>query len=349
MNFSSKNIRFILLVVIVPIIVGTLWFRESNHKIKIAHNLSYSSLQTNILRMFTDNVEMETNNEIKFEQNLTEEMRWPGSRLSELSETGASDMSVFLLSAFAPDLSVFSANTLPYLAENFDQSKALWAVNKNSIQEEMDRQNLIPLFIMTCPPQGLFLKKPLKDEKDLSKIKIRVFDKLGFTFVQQMGFTPVYIENKQMTDAIKSGKVDGALGSKTHFYDYNFITFLPYYYELNFMLPRYIVVMNKKVFQELPDEKREAILTNAAFTGSMSWRLAAADEYKKTMIMRNKYEPVPQWFKEKALKVASEIISDWIEIKDAHKKTLKNYETYLKENHIQPPQILKKVSTLYNS
>ncbi len=343
MNLSSKNIRFILAVIIVPIIISVIWFHESNKKLIIAHSLYDSSLQTNILRIFTDNVELATNNEIKFELSKTEEMLWPGSRLSELAETGKVDISNFLLSAFSPDLTPFSANSLPYIAQNFDQAKALSEVSQPYLEKTLSKNNLMLLFFIPWPPQGLFLKKPLTNDTDLKKIKIRVFDKIGHDFIQKIGFTPVLTENHEISKALDQGSIDGSLGSKTHFYDFGYTRTLPYFYDLKLMLPKYAVVMNKEVFQNLPDEKQQAILENANFTDSISWRLSAADEYKKTMIMKKDYQKPPQWLLEKTGEASVEIISEWMAANEENKALLRDYKRYLQENNITAPHILRKI------
>lgn len=296
------------------------------------------------MRLFTDNVELDTNDEIHFQISRTEEVLWPGSRLSELAETGKVDISSFLLSAFSPEPTPFCAGSLPFVARNFDQAKALWVVQKSYIGKTLNENNMMPLFVVPWPPQGLFLKKPLTKNQDLQKIKIRVFDKMGYAFIQKMGFTPVLTENHEISKAIGNGSVDGSLGSKTHFYDFNYINTLPYYYDLKLMLPKYIVVMNKKSFQRLPDEKQQAILKNAHFTSSLSWRLNIADEYKKTMIMKKSYEKIPAWFKQKARRVSIEIIFDWVKAHPQNKALLKEYKRYLRENNIAPPEILNKIS-----
>ena len=346
MKFSHKNIRFIIAIIFAPVIVGLIWFHESNKKINIAHNFFNSSLQTNTLRIFTDNIELETNNEINFQTSKIEEVLWPASRLSELAETGEVDISIFLLSSFSPDFTPFDASNLPFVTQNYELAKALWVVNESYIKKKLAEKNLRALFIIPQAPQGLFLKQPLEKIQDLKKLKIRVFDKVGYSFIEKMGFTPVILEKHEMKKAIEFGYVDGSLGGKPDFYDFNFIDILPHYYDLKIMLPKYVAVMNQKSFEKLPDEKQQAILKNADFTNSISWRFSMADEHKKTMIMKRKYNKLPAWFIKKAEQVSVEIIAEWIEATSENRDLLKNYKRYLKENHINPPKILNKISGL---
>ena len=84
-----------------------------------------------------------------------------GNEIKRAVQTGQAPIGERLLSAHENEEAVFGFDSVPFLATSFEASDQLWEAAKPTIEEILDEQNLVLLYSVPWPPQGLYTKKPL--------------------------------------------------------------------------------------------------------------------------------------------------------------------------------------------
>ena len=91
-----------------------------------------------------------------------------GGDIKRAIQTGQAPIGERLLSGHQNENAVFGFDSVPFLATSFDDSAKLYAAAKPTMEKLLDEQNLVLLYAVAWPPQGLYFKK----EVNLSLIHI---------------------------------------------------------------------------------------------------------------------------------------------------------------------------------
>ena len=146
-------------------------------------------------------------------------------------QTGQAPIGEVLLSNFENEDPVYGVDVVPFLASSFAESKKLWAAQRPIIDKKAAAQNMIVLFAVPWPPQGLYAKKEVNQLTDMKGMKFRAYNRGTSRIAELTGAQPITIQAAELSQALATGKVDsfissGATGvdSKvweqlTHFYD----------------------------------------------------------------------------------------------------------------------------------
>ena len=100
-----------------------------------------------------------------------------------------------------------------------------------------------------------------------------------------MGTETVLVETPELSGAVQSGKVTGVFTSPAQSVDTRIWEKLPWFYPLNAWLPRNVVIVNKKMLDELKPNARDAVIRAAAAAEERGWALSErnAAETLKTL------------------------------------------------------------------
>ena len=79
-----------------------------------------------------------------------------------------------------------------------------------------------------------------------------------------MGTETVLVKKPELSGAVQSGKVTGVFTSPAQSVDTRIWEKLPWFYPLNAWLPRNLVMVNKKMIDELKPNERDAVIRAAS-------------------------------------------------------------------------------------
>ncbi len=191
----------------------------------------------------------------------------------------------FFLSRLANEDAAFGLDSLPFLAASYDEAERLWAAQKPIITELLARQNLMPLFAVPWPAQGLYTKKEIRTVDDLAGLKFRAYNAALETFATLVGASPTQVEAPDIPQAFATGQVEAMITSPSTGVSSKAWDFLTHYSPINAWVPKNIVVVNKKAFDALDPEIRQAVLDAAARAEARGWEMSRAEADAKTAIL----------------------------------------------------------------
>ena len=208
-----------------------------------------------------------------------------GGEIKRAIQTGQAPIGERLLSAHANENPLFGFDSVPFLATSFDDSALLWKAAKPVIQELMSDQNLVLLYSVPWPPQGLYFKKSVSSAADMKGIKFRTYNSMGGKMAELAGMQPVQIEAAELMQALSRGVADGFISSGSTGYDRKVWEHLTHFYDVNAWLPRNYVFANKESWDGLSEGERNIVLGLSALAERAGTAEARrlADWYKKQL------------------------------------------------------------------
>lgn len=188
----------------------------------------------------------------------------------------------FFLSRLSNENAAYGMDSEPFLATSYEDAAKLWAAQKPIVTELLAKQNLIPLFSVPWPPQGLYTKGEIKTTADLSGLKFRAYNAALEKFAQLAGAAPTQVEAPDIPQAFSTGQVEAMItspstGANTKAWDY-----VSHYTPINAWVPKNIVVVNKAAFDDLSEDVQKAVMDAASAAEARGLEMSKAETEAKT-------------------------------------------------------------------
>jgi TRAP-type C4-dicarboxylate transport system substrate-binding protein len=187
-----------------------------------------------------------------------------GADIKRAVQTGQALIGERLLSAHANEEPLFGVDSIPFLASSFEDSDKLWVATRPALEELLDSQNMVLLYSVPWPPQGLYTKKEINAASDLEGVKFRAYNAATARMAELTGAVPVQIEAAELSQALATGVAESFISSGSTGYDSKVWEQLTHWYEVNAWLPRNHILVNKQAWDGLDDDSRQALLDCAA-------------------------------------------------------------------------------------
>ena len=182
-----------------------------------------------------------------------------GNEIKRAVQTGQALIGERLLSAHQNENAVFGFDSVPFLATSFDASEKLWQAARPTIEKIMADQNLILLYAVPWPPQGMYFKRGIDGVADMAGIKFRAYNAATSRLAELAGMLPVQIEAAELTQALATGVAEAFISSGSTGYDRKVWEHLSHFYEVNAWLPRNYVFANRDSWEELDESTRNIV------------------------------------------------------------------------------------------
>jgi len=182
-----------------------------------------------------------------------------GNEIKRAVQTGQAPIGERLLSAHQNENALFGADSIPFLATSYAASDKLWKIAKPKLNEIMDKQNLVLLYSVPWPAQGLYFKKPINSVADAKGIKFRGYNAATNELARLMGMNPVQIEAAELVQALATGVAEAFVSSGSTGYDRKVWEHLGYFYDVQAWLPRNYVFANKDAWNALDESTRNIV------------------------------------------------------------------------------------------
>ena len=187
-----------------------------------------------------------------------------GNEIKRAVQTGQAPIGERLLSAHQNEEAVFGFDSVPFLATSYEASDKLWEAARPIIEETLDEQNMVLLYAVPWPPQGIYTKKPLESASDLQGVKFRSYNAATARMAELMGAVPVQIEEAELSQALATGVADSFISSGSTGYDRKVWEHVTHWYDVAAWLPRNAVFVNKDAWQALDEVTQQALQDCAA-------------------------------------------------------------------------------------
>ncbi len=198
--------------------------------------------------------------------NARESLEGMQSGTIEISKVAAA-----ALSSFCPEFSIFS---LPYVFVSKDEIKAALEGKVGQIFEEsLHKAGFELLAYYDTGFRSIFnSNKPIKTLSDIKGMKIRVMnDPIMIDSINALGALATPLAYSELYTALKQGVVDGAEQPPVALYAQKFYEVSKYFSLTNHFYDLNVVVMSKRVYDNLSGDQQKVIKEAAAETQEFEW------------------------------------------------------------------------------
>ncbi|MCZ4282472.1 TRAP transporter substrate-binding protein [Kiloniella laminariae] len=221
----------------------------------------------------------------------------------------------FFLSLLSNEHEAFGADSLPFLATNYDDAERLWAAQKPVITKLLDKQGLMPLYSVPWPPQGLYTNKEINSVADLKGLKFRAYNATLEKFAQLTGAAPTQVEVPDIPQAYTTGRVEAMITSPSTGANSKAWDFVSHYTHIQAWVPKNIVVINKSAWRKLDEATQAAVLDAAQKAEQRGWAMSKAETDAQIQVMQDNgvtiVNPPSEQLVQDLKAVGAEMLKDW--------------------------------------
>lgn len=230
-------------------------------------------------------------------------------------QTGQAQIGEVLMSLLENENPVFGADAVPFVATGFDASWKLWQAQRPVVEKILAGQGIKLLYAVAWPPQGIYTKKPLNTVADMKGLKWRAYNPATTRIAQQVGAQPLTIQAAELSQALSTGVVDSFMSSGATGVDSKVWESLTHFATADAWLPKNMVIVNQKEFDQLDSATKEAIVTAAKVAEERGWkRMRDYTTESLNTLRTNKitvYEPSPA-LKAELSKLGETMLNEWL-------------------------------------
>ena len=186
-----------------------------------------------------------------------------GGEIKRAVQSGEAPIGERLLSAHQNENPVFGFDSVPLLATSFEASDKLWRAARSRLTKILAEQNLVLLYSVPWPPQGMYFKRAIGGVADMRGVKFRAYNAATARFAKLAGMPSVHIELVELDRALASGKVEAFISSSATAYDLKQWKHVSHFYDLRAWLPRNYVFANKRAFDALDAHAQNCLRSSA--------------------------------------------------------------------------------------
>jgi len=274
-----------------------------------------SNFHTVNIRQFADDVREATDGELDITVHSSGSLiKHP--EIKNSVRRGLVPIGELIMSRLANEDPLFEVDSVPYLASDYDQAWKLWQASKDVLAKRLEGQRLKLLFAVPWPPQGIYTQFEVKTGEELKGVKMRAYNKSSERLAELLGALPTQVEVPDIPTAFGTGRVDAMItspstGANTRAWDY-----LTHFNHAQLWLPKNMVIVNAKAFNDLSEEAQKALEGAAEVAEKRGWEASKAETEAKIKIMRDNgikvSEPSPQLVKN-LKKIGETMTEEWLE------------------------------------
>ncbi|MBE0598956.1 MAG: TRAP transporter substrate-binding protein [Desulfuromonadales bacterium] len=291
----------------------------------------------NALKPWVAQVEKATNGRVKIEVYYSQSLA-KGKDTWAAVKDGIADLG-WCFHGYWPGMTPLSdAVSLPALpfASAEAGSEAFWRLYENfpAIHNEFSPNKVLALFIST-PYTLISAKKKIEKLEDLQGMKIRATGGPPTVQLQSFGGVPVLIPMPDTYVSLQKGVIDGMEAPWEAIHGFRLYEVVSHYTEAPLPATYFSLVMNKKKWDQLPQDVQTAIMSVSGVEGSRFWGANFFDSAKQAVLAEAKKAGNPI----SVYNLPEKERERWIEVggKPIWKEWVGEME---KKGHAEAPQIL---------
>jgi TRAP-type C4-dicarboxylate transport system substrate-binding protein len=220
---------------------------------------------------------------------------FPHSEIKGAVRNRSVPMGEFFLSLLANEDLAFGIDSQPFVATSYEDAAKLWTAQEPVITKLLAEQDLMPLFSVPWPAQGLYTNGEVATVADLNGLRFRAYNAALEEFATLAGAAPVQIEASDIPQAFATGQVAAMITSPSTGVNSTAWDFVTHYTPINAWVPKNIVVVNKRMFDGLDAATQTAVLEAAAAAQTRGWEMSTAEAESMTAALADNgitvYEP----------------------------------------------------------
>lgn len=217
---------------------------------------------------------------------------------------GVTDIAFMFAWAYSPQLDLIDALSIPFAAPNAEvASRATWKLYEAfpEIQNQWKDVKLLSTWT-TAPYYFTSTKKEIKTLEDFKGMKIRTTGGILTEMVKLFGGSPMTVPLPNAYENLQKGVIDGLACNSEIVLGFRTYEVTPYFTFAPSTIVTQQLIMNKKVWQRLPQEIQEQIMSVSGEQGAIRFGGGAFDRsddllddaLAKENVTINRYTPPPE-------------------------------------------------------
>jgi len=243
-----------------------------------------STFHTVNIRQFAADVETATNGGLTITVHSAGSL-FPDGEIKNAVRSRKVAAGEFFLSTLSNEDLAFGIDSQPFVATSYADAMKLWAAQKPVITELLAKQDLMPLFSVPWPAQGLYTNGEITNVDCLAGLRFRAYNAALEQFATLAKAAPVQVEASEIAPAFATGQVEAMIRSPSTGANSKAWDFVSHYTAIDAWVPKNIVVVNKRVFDRLDGDTQAAVLAVVAAAETRGWEMSAAEAAEETQTM----------------------------------------------------------------
>ena len=182
-----------------------------------------------------------------------------GADIKRAVQTGQVPIGERLLSGHQNENALFGVDSIPFLVSSFEEHDVLWEIAEPYIEDLLAEQNLVLLYSVPWPPQGLYFNQEVNSVADMEGIRFRSYSNATNRLAELTGMLPVTIEAAEISQAFATGVASSMVSSGATGYDRRVWESLSHFYEVDAWLPRNYIMVNAEVWEGTSEANQNVI------------------------------------------------------------------------------------------
>lgn len=179
-----------------------------------------------------------------------------------------------LLTNYANEDPIYALDGLPFLATGYDAAWKLYQAQKPVLSKKLEAQGMMLLFTVAWPPQGIYANNEINSVDDLKGLKWRAYSPVTARIADLVGAQPVTIQQAELAQAMATGVVNAFMTSGSTGWDTKVYEYMKRFYDTQAWLPKNAILINKKAFDALDQNNKDALLKAAEAAEKRGWELS---------------------------------------------------------------------------
>jgi TRAP-type C4-dicarboxylate transport system substrate-binding protein len=185
---------------------------------------------------------------------------------------GQAQAGEILLVNFENEDPLYGLDGVPFLATSYGESLKLYKASRKALSDKLAKQNMMLLYAVPWPPQGIFSKKPLASVADMKGLKWRAYSPATAKIAELVGAQPVTVQAAEVSQALATGVIEAMMTSGATGYDSKTYEHIRNFYDTQAWLPKNAIIVNAKAFEALDKPTQQALLKAAADAETRGWK-----------------------------------------------------------------------------
>lgn len=269
---------------------------------------------TKMIVQYADKVKEATKGEVQITVHSGGALGFKGPEMMQTVRDGVvpiGDVTAALAAGEEPFLGI---DRLPFLYPSYEAFSTFMTFARPHYDRIYAKHKQTMLFLVPWPPTKAHTKAPIRGLADMKGLKIRTHERLGTTFFQGIGASPVQLPWAEVVPSLASGAIAGVNTSASSATDGKFWEFLKHTMMFELQWATSGVNVNNAALAKLKPEHQAAILGAARELEPRFWLASKQEDEKTLKLLADKgmsIDPLPADVRAKAAEVAKQQMEEF--------------------------------------
>ena len=232
-----------------------------------------TNFHTENIMQFASDVDKASGGKLKIQVHANASL-FKAPEIKRAVQGGQAQAGEILLANYQNEWQIFGTDSIPFLADSYPKAYKLYQAQKPALQKRFNDQNMVLLYSVVWPTQGLYVKNKINSLADLKGAKWRAYSPATGRIAELLQAQPVTIQAAELSAAMATGVIDSFMTSGATGYDTKTYEHIKNYYNFQAWLPKNAVFVNKKAFDALDKSTQDAVMKAAADAETRGWKIS---------------------------------------------------------------------------